>query len=166
MENPLARRKDLVTQDVSDELLIYDLLTDKAYCLNRSAALVWKFCDGKNSIDDVVRRFEETGGGSVGKEFVWVALGQLNDSGLLDSPIPRRFQGRSRRELIKTLGLASAVAVPLVASLVVPGRTGGVPISCTCVNPAQCITMPQCPSTQNCNPLGQCAPNSMPRSDS
>ena len=50
MENPVARQNALVMQDVDDELLIYDLQTDKAHCLNRSAVLVWKLCDGTNSI--------------------------------------------------------------------------------------------------------------------
>jgi hypothetical protein len=166
MENPLARRNDLVMQDVLDELLIYDLLNDKAYCLNRTAALVWRSCDGTNPVPDIARRFKEREGGPVGEDLIWAALSQLDENGLLERPIPPHFQGRSRREVLKTLGRASAVALPLVATLIVPARTTGIPVSCNgCVNPGQCISWTQCPSQTNCNPLGVCAPNPVPRSE-
>jgi Coenzyme PQQ synthesis protein D (PqqD) len=164
MENPLARRNDIVMQDVSDELLIYDLLNDKAYCLNRSAALVWKFCDGTNAISDIAHRFEKAADGSVGEDFVRAALGQLDDSGLLAGPASFPHPRRSRRQALKAIG-ATAVALPLVATLVVPAKPLG-SLSCDgCVNPGQCLAMPNCPSTMNCNPLGMCAPNPVPRAE-
>ncbi len=43
---PLARKADLVTKEVADEVLVYDLKSHKAHCLNQTAALVWKYCDG------------------------------------------------------------------------------------------------------------------------
>lgn len=160
MENPLARQNALVMQDVDDELLVYDLQTDKAHCLNRSAVLIWKLCDGTNSIDDIVRRFEETDGARITEDFVWLALSQLHENRLLDSTLPPRFTGQSRRQALKTIGRASAVALPLVAALVVHPRSTGIPISCGgCTSPGACLTWTQCPSTTNCNPSAICAPS-------
>ena len=44
---PVARKQGLVVQEMPDEVLIYDLDTNKAHCLNQTAAFVWKSCDGK-----------------------------------------------------------------------------------------------------------------------
>jgi len=39
---PLARKDQLIVKEVDDEVLVYDLKTDQAHCLNKTAALVWK----------------------------------------------------------------------------------------------------------------------------
>lgn len=41
---PIARKTDLVIQEADDEVLIYDLSTNKASCLNKTAAFVWQNC--------------------------------------------------------------------------------------------------------------------------
>lgn len=155
---PRMRERDLVVQEVADELLVYDLETNKAHCLNNSAAAVWKLCDGERSVEDISRHFESTRDVVVSADFVWLALDQLADSGLLENAAPyRRFEGMSRRKALKSIGLATAVALPIVASIVAPQNalaTG----SCACVVPADCITQTTCPSTVNCNAAGVCAP--------
>ncbi len=45
---PIARKKDVVVQELPDEVLIYDLKSNKAMCLNEISAFVWHNCDGKN----------------------------------------------------------------------------------------------------------------------
>jgi Coenzyme PQQ synthesis protein D (PqqD) len=157
-QNPVARQTGIVVQEMPDEVLVYDMDTNKAHCLNRSAALVWRSCDGTNSIKDIMRQFEANGGGKVTEDFVWLAIDQLNENGLLEGQIAPRFAGQSRRQVLKTIGLASIVAVPVIASLVAPQNALGA-LSCTCVNPGQCIMSTACLSQQNCNPLGVCAPN-------
>jgi hypothetical protein len=156
-QNPVARQTGLVVQEMPDEVLVYDMDTNKAHCLNRSAALVWRSCDGTNSIGDIMRQFEATGGGKVTEDFVWLAIDQLNEKGLIANEIVPRFAGQSRRQVLKTIGLASIVAVPVIASLVAPQNALGA-ISCACVNPGQCIAMTSCQNTQFCNPQGLCAP--------
>ena len=47
---PVARKENLVIQEMPEEVLVYDMDTNKAHCLNRTAAFVWKSCDGKNSV--------------------------------------------------------------------------------------------------------------------
>lgn len=158
-KKPLARKKDLVIQELLDEVLVYDMRSNKAHCLNPSAAFIWRTCDGRNSISDIVSEFDARGQGPVSEDFVWLAIDQLQESALLEQDIAPRFSGESRRQVIKKIGLGSMVAVPVIASLVAPQNalaTG----SCACVAPADCVPQTTCPSSTNCNgPAGGiCAP--------
>lgn len=155
--NPKARESGLVVQEAQDEVLVYDLDSNKAHCLNESAAFVWRSCDGTNSVSDIVREFESTSRGKVTEDFVWLAIDQLNENGLLASVGERPFAGRSRRDVLKKIGLASMVALPIVASLVTP-QSAMAAASCACVNPANCTNRTPCPSRTNCNGGGVCAP--------
>lgn len=154
--NPVARQKDLVVQEMPDEVLVYDINTNKAHCLNPSAAFVWKACNGKNSIADIVKQFEANGKGKVNEDFVWLALDQLQENALLENDIAPRFAGKSRRQVIKTIGLASMVAVPVIASLVAP-QNALAAVSCGCSRAADCAAT-LCPSRVNCNGSNVCAP--------
>ncbi len=153
----MARQNGLVVQEMPDEVLVYDLDTNKAHCLNQSAAFVWKSCNGDNSITDIVRQFESNGTGKVTEDFVWLAIDQLNENGLLENEVAPRFQGQSRRQVLKTIGLASMVAVPFIASLVAPQSALGA-ISCACTSPGPCINMTSCLSTTICNGAGVYVP--------
>ncbi|MFN0138550.1 MAG: PqqD family protein [Pyrinomonadaceae bacterium] len=154
---PLARQTDLVVQETPDEVLVYDIHSSKAHCLNRSAAFVWRACNGENSIADIARQFELNGTGSVSEDFVWLAIDQLQENALLENEMAPRFEGQSRRQVIKKIGLASMVAVPVIASLVAP-QNALATVSCACVNAGDCLTQVSCPSTNNCNGSGLCAP--------
>ncbi len=158
----MARQNGIVVQEMPDEVLVYDLDSNKAHCLNQSAAFVWKSCDGSNTVGDIVRQFESNGGGKVTEDFVWLAIDQLNENGLLQNEVAPRFQGQSRRQVLKTIGLASMVALPVIASLVAPQSALGA-VSCNCINPNECNIPANraCPSTTNCN-AGLCAPSTAP----
>jgi hypothetical protein len=159
--NPTARQQGLVVQEMPDEVLVYDMDSNKAHCLNQSAALIWKSCNGSNSIADIVRQFESSGSGEVTEDFVWLAIDQLNENGLLEAGVSPRFQGQSRRQALKAIGLASMVALPVIASLVAPQNVLGA-VSCACVSPAECTTQTACLSTVSCTTNGLCAPNQLP----
>lgn len=162
--NPIARKNDLVVQETSDEVLVYDLKTSKAHCLNSSAALIWRSCNGNNSITDIVREFDENGMGSVSEDFVWLAIDQLNENDLLENKNAPRYNGHTRRQAIKTIGLATAVALPVIASLMAPQQALGA-ISCACQNSIDCAVLTGCPSQQICNTNFVCAPNApLPKS--
>jgi len=144
-QNPVARHSGLVVQEMPDEVLVYDLDTNKAHCLNQSAAFVWRSCNGNNSVVDIVREFEANGKGKVTEDFVWLAIDQLSENNLLEGEVSPRFAGQSRRQVLKTIGLASMVAVPVIASLVAPQKAlGGA--SCACTSNADCGIV-SCPST-------------------
>jgi len=155
--NPVARQSGLVVQEMPDEVLVYDLDSNKAHCLNQSAAAIWKSCDGTNSVADIVREFESNGNGKVTEDFVWLAIDQLNENSLLSSDVSPRFKGQSRRQVIKTIGLASLVTLPMIASLVAPKNALGA-TNCGCAAASDCTGRTGCPSTTVCNVNGLCAP--------
>lgn len=154
---PVARKNGLVVQEMPDEVLVYDLDTNKAHCLNQTVAMVWKSCDGNNTVSDIAKLFEAQMGGNVKEDFVWLAIDQLNENNLLEQEIRSNFEGQSRRDVIKKIGLASMIAIPVIASLVAPPNALAT-ASCACVNTAACATQGSCPSTTNCNGAGICAP--------
>jgi hypothetical protein len=120
---PLARVEGLVAREVADETLVYDLESHRAVCLNRTAALVWRSCDGRKSAKEIARSLGEELGESVPEEVVWLALDQLGRDKLLLTRVarPEALAGLSRRELIRRVGIAAAVvALPLVTSIIAP----------------------------------------------
>ena len=51
--SPVARTESLIVKEVDGETLVYDLTTDKAHCLNETAARVWKNCDGRKNVSEI-----------------------------------------------------------------------------------------------------------------
>ncbi len=140
MDKPvLARTEDLVVQDTTDEILIYDLKNNKAVCLNQTSAIVWELCDGKHSVSEISDKMSKQLKSSVSEDIVWLAIDQLNKEGLLidGETIPQRFSGLSRRNLVKKIGFASVVALPLVSSIVAPSAVSAQSI---CPTVGTCIT--------------------------
>ena len=156
-QRPIARKSGLVVQEVPDEVLVYDLESNKAHCLNQSAALVWSSCEGNNSVSEIAKIVESQAGGKVTDDFVWLAIDQLSENNLLEKQVSSAFAGTSRREVIKKIGLASMIAVPVIASLVAP-QSALAAASCACVNPRNCNNRVECLSQTNCNGAGTCAP--------
>ena len=136
---PTARKNGLVVQDVPNEVLVYDTETNKAHCLNETAALVWRSCDGKNDIATIADIVAVQTGSKVSEDLVWLAIDQLNENELLEAEVAPKFAGHSRRDAIKKIGLASMIALPIVASLVAP-QSVLASLSCACtVTETDCI---------------------------
>jgi hypothetical protein len=156
---PVARKSGLVVQEMPDEVLVYDLNSNKAHCLNDTAAKVWKACDGNKSVAEIAANF----GKGNNEDLVWLAIDQLNESHLLESQIATKFKGQSRRDVIKKIGLASIIAVPVIASLVAPQNALAAQ-SCACQNSTQCVSGPngngsggtRCPSATCTLSVGTC----------
>ena len=155
---PQARHNDLVVQDMPGEVLVYDLSTNKAHCLNETSASVWRSCDGTNSIADIAKVLERNSGGKVSDDLVWLAIDQLNEKGLLQAGTTSPFAGQSRRDVLKKIGLASVIAIPVIASLVAPPNALA-SLSCQCLVNSDCTGKTGCSSQVHCAlPLGQCQP--------
>lgn len=161
---PTARKDSLIVKELPDETLVYDTQRDKAHCLNSTAALVWKNCDGKKTVGELRELMEKNAGAPVPEEMVWLALDQLESFKLLDdAPAkPLQLSGISRRNLVKRIGFA-AIAIPVIisisappasaqASSLAPGACCGSPGACAsnnCVQTPTCVGIPQ-PSTKAC----------------
>lgn len=127
MKLPLARSRDVVVQSLGGETLIYDLAIDKAFCLNETAAKVFEACDGETTLAELKRKHR------FGDDLIFLALAQLQEDNLIENSTPAPFEGLSRREAIRRVGLGSIIALPVVSSLVAP--TAARAASVSCVNP-------------------------------
>ena len=118
---PKARHDDLVVRDLPDEVLIYDTRTSEAHCLNPAAALVWRRCDGETTFAELVAALAASGA-PADEDVIRHALEQLAASNLLDDRTVAQLDssGITRRQLVKRLGVAAAVGLPLATSLIVP----------------------------------------------
>lgn len=119
---PLSRTDNVVTQETDEDFLIYDLQTDKVFCLNRVAALVWHACDGTKNVEEISAIVGKKLKSNVSEDLIWIALDQLKKEKLLKDSHNFRidFKNLSRREVIKKVGLASMVALPVVTSMIAP----------------------------------------------
>jgi Coenzyme PQQ synthesis protein D (PqqD) len=119
---PVSRKDNLVVQEIDGEVLIYDLAENKAFCLNKTSALVWQACDGNKSTAEISKLISHKLNSPATEDLVWFALDQLKKEKLIENSdeLPNNFAGISRREVIKKVGLGSMIALPIVASLVAP----------------------------------------------
>jgi hypothetical protein len=129
---PRARTADLVIREMSDEVLVYDLKSHKAHCLNQMAAVVWRCCDGSKTVAEIAPLVEGELNAPVNEDAVWLAVERLGKASLLERRVfaPEGSPRLSRRGAIRKLGLGVAVAMPVVISIVAP----------TAVSAASCIS--------------------------
>jgi pyrroloquinoline quinone biosynthesis protein D len=140
---PKARKHQLITKELGGEMLVYDRNSDEAHCLNATAARVWAQCDGRTTVAEMAHLLEDEMKTPVAEDVVWFALEQLRKSRLLqESWAMRAPVGQmSRRVMVRRLGIAAAVTVPLVTSIMAPTAAA----AATCVHPGDlCTTNAQC----------------------
>ncbi|HSS20324.1 MAG TPA: PqqD family protein [Pyrinomonadaceae bacterium] len=150
---PQMRENGLVVDDLPDEVLVYDLESHRAHCLNRSAALVWRACDGNSTPAAIARRLTAELDTPFSEDLVLLALNQLEKQQLLQptNATALHFAVLSRRQMVRRLGLATAVAVPLVTSILAPRAVE----AATCNPPGiTCSPSKLCCSPLGCNPVG------------
>lgn len=158
---PRKREKDLIVQEVAGETLVYDLKRHKAHCLNHTAALVWRHCDGATSESALAELLAREAGAPPDPDLVRLALSRLSSARLLDQ-VPSGEDAVSRRELVQRLKLVGVLSalVPAVTSIVAPTAAqagscvpcqgkcntsadccsqNGVPVSCAKGNKCGCI---------------------------
>jgi coenzyme PQQ synthesis protein D (PqqD) len=156
---PKAKKDKLVVRELADELLVYDRERHEAHCLNRTAALVWKHCDGRTSVAEITRRLAKdiNGDQPVDERIVWCALNQFKRDHLLEESleVPAGMLmngGLNRRQVMRVLGI-SIVALPLVTSMIAP--TPAQAATCIaaggpCTSSAQCCNG-VCLGNNTCN---------------
>ncbi|MBS1807100.1 MAG: PqqD family protein [Acidobacteria bacterium] len=147
---PRARTNDLVIRELPDEELVYDLKTHNACCLNKSAAMVWKHCDGQLTISEIQQLLSRELHPEIDEDWVCQALRQLSQKNLLEAPV--LIEKFSRRQAMRKLGRA-AVLAPLITAIIVPTAQAGN----TCVGQAcspSGINGVDCPCTRCCGREG------------
>jgi hypothetical protein len=109
------KRKHAIVRQVGGEFIVYDKPTEHAHCLNKTAWDVWQLCDGKTTAAAMIQKL---GPGS--DEPVWLSLERLEKAGLLENALAIKASNLARRSAIKKLGIAAAIAFPVIVSIVVP----------------------------------------------
>jgi hypothetical protein len=129
-------RRNLLVQELNDEVLIYDQTTNKSYCLNSTAKTVFNACNGKDTFEDLKFHLPEN--------VIYLSLDELKRNNLLASSYVSPFVGMSRRNVIKKVGLATMVALPVISSLIAPSSanaaSGGLALYAACSSSSQCST--------------------------
>ncbi len=95
---PRTRTENLVIRELDDETLVYDTERDGAHCLNQTAALVWKHCDGKTTAQKAVQSLRSALSVPVDTDIVWLAVKQLQRFHLVESK--GKSPSVSRRDLV------------------------------------------------------------------
>lgn len=141
---PAVRTEGLITEELDGELLIYDRVRDKAHCLNGSAAVVWRHCDGTRTVEELGRLIAPEADPELRGELALAALNQLERRHLLAEGLPVG-SAVSRRELMRKAALVGAVglALPVVKSIVAPTAAQAatcLPGGAACSSSAQCCS--------------------------
>jgi hypothetical protein len=176
--NPKSRQENIVTQEFETEILIYDFKINQAFCLNQTSALVWQLADGKNTVAEISRLMSQKFGTVVSADLVWLALDRLKKDNLLENgaELEIDFNNLTRRQMIKKVGLASLIALPIISSVVAPQAISAQSDSClpllklNCTSNSECCSgscqpilgrPPACcvPTNMNNNPGFRCAPD-------
>lgn len=115
---------NLTIEELPDELMIYDPNRNKAFCLNQTAAFVWKHADGSRTVDEIADLMSKQMSKPVTREMIEFSLNILAKDGLLDAPAASMpiAPGLTRRSVLQKFGLG-ALALPAVTVLLVsPAR--------------------------------------------
>lgn len=114
MSLPMSRSENIVVQEAGAELLVYDLRTHRAFCLNETSTVIYQACDGRTTFEQLKRKYKFS------DDLIQLALDELRRQRLIDGENSNYFGDLSRREVIKRVGLASLVALPVITGLPAP----------------------------------------------
>ena len=111
---PKGRTTNITEQELNGELLVYDLINNKALSLNETSKRVFQSCDGQTSFEELKDKYQFT------DDLIFLTLEKLHGENLLESEVKTPFAGLSRREVIKRVGLGTMVALPVISGLIAP----------------------------------------------
>ena len=143
---PISRKTNIVVQEFETEVLIYDLKINKAYCLNQTSALVYQLCDGTKSVAEISNLMSRKLKMLVSEDFIWLALDGLKKDNLLENneQFEINFNSLSRRQIIKKVGFASMLMLPIISSVIAPSaamaQSGLSLLGSACSSNSQCLS--------------------------
>lgn len=143
LTGPLARKDDIITQEMPNETLVYDLKTHKAHCLNKTAALVWNRCDGNSTIEEITERLANELNSPIDISIVLLSIESLSAAGLLEESLAIETKDINRRQMMRKATIGAAITIPLVASIIAPEAAHAAtcrPIDALCTTSSQCCS--------------------------
>ncbi len=120
--HPVARTTELIVEALPSETIVYDTTNHRVHCLNETASLIWRHCDGQTSVEQIANHLSRRLRAPADEDVVRLGLRELNDRGLLVGD-PGETTTESRRELSKRLALVGGAFVallPIITSIVAP----------------------------------------------
>src|SRR5205807_232216 len=132
MKSPQARKDNLLTAELEDEVVVYDPERKQAHSLNRTALAVWNHSDGQTSLSDLKERVSAEVGTPVSEAAVLLALRKLERAHLLAEKLGA-IEPMTRRQVLGKagrFGAAAMIATPVVLSTAVPGAAAGICSAC------------------------------------
>ncbi len=116
---PLARKSDTFSENLPQEVVLYDKINNKVHCLSKTAAAVWESSDGTRTVDDLAQIVEGKSGAPVDRKLVLLALDELEKADLMESGSGMILDAAltSRRKAMGKIALAgTALVTTIVAS--------------------------------------------------
>ena len=158
----MAKSGDFVTQELQNEVLIYNLQTNKALCLNSSVALVFKHCDGKTDFQQIINTFQKEQNIKIDIDFIWLTLDELSKAELLEN-YNLKFESKiSRRRALLNYALPLAL-LPVIVGVTAPkaaqaasgAAVCAIDSALSCSTNADCglVVFPPCAPGCNCGPV-------------
>ena len=120
---PRAQRSGFLVKPVGDQVVVFDQSRQSLHVLSRTAALVWRHCDGRHTVAELIDLVGGELGVPVDESVITLALAQLDEARLLgDRLTPAAGEGSvSRRDLLHMAGaLAAGIMLPTITSCGVP----------------------------------------------
>lgn len=115
---PRRRERAIKVEEFEGELLVYDLESHKAHCLNGIAVSIWRLCDGRRSVPEIAAQIARDQEAEPNQDLIWHALAEFETAGLMVAG-PRGLPiDPSRRQALGRLGWVAGI--PLVLSITVP----------------------------------------------
>ena len=136
-----ARRDGIFSEEINEELLVYDTRCNTAHCLSEAAAIAWRTCEGGASLDEITERLSARRVAESRAAAAELRPTPRSPNSLRrDSSKRRAFKTRSgvsrRQALRRIAGVgAGAIAGPMIVSAAVPSSAAS---GCS---PAHCIQL-------------------------
>ena len=80
-----SRSTEIIVQNLENEILIYDLKTNKAFCLNETSALIFQLCDGNKTVAQIKDLLSVKLKTQISEDLVWLALDGLKKNNLMEN---------------------------------------------------------------------------------
>ncbi len=114
------QHKNVVVQTISEEVLVYNLSNHKAHCLNKTAAMIREACDGKSDILKIKSNVDQNSGEQLPLDLIILTIDDLITKDLIVRQDHGSIDRTTRREMIRKAALTTAIALPLISSVVSP----------------------------------------------
>ena len=116
---PLARKNQLVVEELVNECVVYDCNQKKGHSLNPTVTWIWRHCDGATDVTEMASQLERKFHCADALDVVSSAIQQLDAADLLQvNPLEdkSRESVMSRRSVVA----AGSALMPGITSILVP----------------------------------------------